>query len=281
MMPYSRVHTKIDSMTIRFQLPEPFEQSLGMTVKNARERLMEAREIGMKLAEDGVPLTTNPDHFAIFTDPPRLLSGPLKRLGYVAGADNRCYPSPVDGCDYINVAASLPPSSRLREQGWPDHVAIVHPVDEIASSRMSELNYGNPFIHHITLGIAVPELSHSSGVTVAEKLIRRIAGVHAGIRSTLQQNPGTLIMALPRDILSNSEFKNNFAKWTGNLPAGEYQLEEMEGGGYLLQFFVLRGGRIEVALRYNTRQTFNPKSVHKISEDELSVNQGSEASLGM
>ena len=48
----------------------------------------------------------------------------------------------------------------------------------------------------------------------------------------------------------------------------------MEGGGYLLQFFVLTGGRIEVALRVGTRQTFNPKSVHKISKDELSVDQG-------
>ena len=54
----------------------------------------------------------------------------------------------------------------------------------------------------------------------------------------------------------------------------ECQIEVMEGGGFLLQFFVLTGGRIEVALRVGTQQTFNPKSVHKISKDELSVNQG-------
>ncbi len=123
-----------------FQLPEDFEQSLGMPVKNARERFMEAREIGLKLAEGGVSLTANPDHVAIFTDPPQLLCGPLKRLGYIAGADNRCYPSPVDGCDYINVAASLPASSILRDQGWPDHIAVVHPVDEIACAQMFEQN---------------------------------------------------------------------------------------------------------------------------------------------
>jgi hypothetical protein len=29
-----------------------------------------------------------------------------------------------------------------------------------------------------------------------------------------------------------------------------------------------------VALRARTNQTFNPKSVHKISKDELSVDQG-------
>jgi len=41
----------------------------------------------------------------------------------------------------------------------------------------------------------------------------------------------------------------------------------------LLQFFVLTGGRIEVALRIDTQQTFNPKSVRKISEDEISTVQ--------
>ena len=39
----------------------------------------------------------------------------------------------------------------------------------------------------------------------------------------------------------------------------------------LIQFFVLTGGRIEVALRVDTKQTFNPKSVHKISKDEIST----------
>jgi hypothetical protein len=268
-------------MTNSFQLPEQFEQSLGIHVKNAWERLAEARDIGLKLANSGLPLTPNPDHFAVFTDPPQLIAGPLKRLGYVVGADNRCYPSPVDGCDYINVAASLPRSSTLREQGWPDHVAIVHPVDELACARMLEQNYGNPFIHHITLGIAAPEFEHTSGIGVAERLIRRMAEVYRRIPEILQQSPGTLIMAVPRDVLSASEFSNKFGEWSGNLAPDQYQLEEMEGGGYLLQFFVLRGGRIEVALRYQTRQTFNPKSVHKISEDELSVNQGSAAIVAM
>ena len=268
-------------MANSFQVPESFEQSLRIEVKNAQERLAEARDIGSKLAKAGVPLTPNPDHFAMFADPPQLLNGPLKRLGYIAGADNRCYPSPVDGCDYINVAASLPRSSRLREQGWPDHVAVVHPVDEPASARMFEQNYGNPFIHHITFGIPVPELADSSGIGVAEQLIRRMADVHRRIPTILEQSPGTLIMAVPRDVLATSGFSEKFAEWTGNLPAEQHQLEEMEGGGYLLQFFVLRGGRIEVALRYQTRQTFNPKSVHKISEDELSVNQGSAATVAM
>ena len=268
-------------MTNSFHLPEQFEESLGIQVRNARERVAEAKDIGLRLATGGLPLTPNPDHFAMFTDPPQLLAGPLKRLGYVVGADNRCYPSPVDGCDYINVAASLPRSSALREHGWPDHVAVVHPVDEIACARMLEQNYGNPFIHHITLGIKAPDLENTNGVAVAERLIRRMAEVYRQIPDILQQSPGTLIMAVPRDVLSAPHFLDGFREWSGNLAADQYQLEEMEGGGYLLQFFVLRGGRIEVALRHHTRQTFNPKSVHKISEDELSVNQGAAASVEM
>jgi hypothetical protein len=257
-----------------FRLPEHFEQELAIPIKNARERLAEAGEIGSKLAEDGIELKRNPDHFAMFTDPPRLLSGPLKRLGYIAGSDNRCYPSPVDGCDYINVAASLPRSAPLREQGWPEHIAVVHPVDDVACTRMLEQGYGNPFIHHITFGIAAPELDRSGGIKVAEHLIRRMAAVYRRIPAVLGQSPGTLIMALPGEVLSAPEFSCNLAAWTDDLSSQQFQLQEMEGGGYLLQFFVLRGGRIEVALRHQTRQTFNPKSVHKISEDELSVNQG-------
>jgi hypothetical protein len=264
-------------MLNRFRLPDDFEQDFGIQIRNAHERLTEAAQIGSQLADDGIELTRNPDHFAMFTDPPRLLNGPLKRMGYVAGADNRCYPSPVDGCDYINVAASLPRSSILRKQGWPDHVAVVHPVDDVACARMLEQGYGNPFIHHITLGIEAPELSATGEMAIAERLIERMAAVYRRIPAVLGQSPGTLIMALPKDVLSAPDFARRFAAWTGNLASEHYQLEEMDGGGYLLQFFVLRGGRIEVALRHRTRQTFNPKSVHKISEDELSVNQGAAA----
>ncbi len=148
-------------------------------------------------------------------------------------------------------------------------------IPEIACARMFEQDYGNPFIHHITLGIQVPELAQSSGIRIAEQLLRRMAAVHARMPAIVQQDSGTLVIAVPREVLSAPEFSDRFAEWTGKLPGSQYQLEEMEGGGYLLQFFVLRGGRIEVALRHQTRQTFNPRSVHKISEDELSVNQGS------
>ena len=101
-----------------------------------------------------------------------------------------------------------------------------------------------------------------------------MAEIRRRIRDLLRDDPGTLIMALPGRVVEAPEFQAQLATALGETPADEYQVEVMEGGGYLLQFFVLTGGRIEVALRVGTRQTFNPKSVHKISKDELSVDQG-------
>jgi len=255
-------------------MPEGFDQYLR--IQNAKERFEEALDIARRLSEGGIALNTNADHYAIFSDPPRLLAGPLKQVGYVVGADNRCYPSPVDGCDYINVAASLPPLSPAREKGWPDHVAIVHPVDDSAFGRMMEQGYGNPFIHHITWGIALPGGPLTEDP--AGSLISRMVQIRERISELLSETPGTLIIALPREVVNADRFQELFHQSIGSTPKEHYQLEVMEGGGYLLQFFVLQGGRIEVALRSGTNQTFNPKSVHKISKYELSVNQGQSAS---
>ena len=74
-------------------------------------------------------------------------------------------------------------------------------------------------------------------------------------------------------MVADPGFDQVCSQWFANLPSADYQVESMQGGGFLVQFFVLTGGRIEVALRSNTQQTFNPKSVHKISEDEISTTQ--------
>ena len=156
-------------METRVTLPEGFEET--MAIPNAAERLREAGEVGDRLLGAGIPLMDHPDHYAIFSEPPRLLAEPLRSLGYVVGSDNRCYPSPVDGCDYINVAASLPDVSPAREKGWPDHIAVVHPLDETGYRRMMDQGYGNPFIHHITWGIRPPAQLPGDGVAFAGSLI--------------------------------------------------------------------------------------------------------------
>ena len=91
-----------------------------------------------KIIDAGIEIYPNMDHAAIFCDPPHLVAGGLKQLGYVNGWDARCYPSPVDGCDYINVSAKLPSESAAHKDGWFDYVAVVHPVDNTAREHMLE-----------------------------------------------------------------------------------------------------------------------------------------------
>ena len=94
------------------------------------------------------------------------------------------------------------------------------------------------------------------------------------IGEVIGDEPGTLIIALPEEVIDHSRFGESLSFWLDGISSEEYQVESMDGGGFLIQFFVLTGGRIEVALRVDTKQTFNPKSVHKISKDEISTVQG-------
>ena len=90
------------------------------------------------------------------------------------------------------------------------------------------------------------------------------------------EEPGTLVAALPPEVVCDERFAEQSVEWVGSLEGAEYQFQAMQGGGYLVQYFVLSGGRIEVALRVGTTQTFNPTSVHKISRDEISTIQDDE-----
>ena len=100
-----------------------------------------------------------------------------------------------------------------------------------------------------------------------------MADTRERIAKALKQEPGTLILALHQTVVESAGFSDRVADWLGHLDEHEYQIATMQGGGFLLQFFVLTGGRIEVALRVDTQQTFNPKSVDKISKDEISAMQ--------
>jgi hypothetical protein len=253
-------------------LPDDFSDHLA--IANAAQRFEEASRVADQAAEAGVPLLRNLDHAAIFTDPPYLVSGPLKRLGYVTGWDTRCYPSPVDNHDYINVPARLGGEAPARRKGWFEYVAIVHPVDEAGREHMLSKGYGNPFVHHLTWGIVPPDRGDDDEFAYAAEVVPYMAQCRARIAEVVGEQPGTLICALPRGVLADSHFRSASAEWVAGLPSDQYQFEVMQGGGFLIQFFVLTGGRIEVALRVGTRQTFNPKSVHKISTDEISADQG-------
>ena len=252
-------------------LPRDFEEHL--TIENAAQRFQEAAAVSRKIMAAGVSLRSNLDHAAIFSDPPYLVAGPLKELGYVSGWDSRCYPSPVDGCDYINVSARLPSDHPMRNRGWFDYAAVVHPVDEQARAHMLSQGYGNPFIHHLTWGIDPPEPAGGDDFEYASQVVPFMVEARRRIGEAIGEEPGTLIAALPESVRNNLRYADQFPGWVEGLDEDQYQLEVMQGGGFLLQFFVLSGGRIEVALRQGTRQTFNPKSVYKISRDEISAVQ--------
>ena len=253
-------------------LPTNFTDYL--TIENADLRFREATEVAERITSAGVEIYPNMDHAAIFCDPPHLVADGLKQLGYVNGWDARCYPSPVDGCDYINVSAQLPAESPARSDGWFDYVAVVHPVDKLALQHMLGQGYGNPFIHHLTWGLVAPERATPDDFEYASRVVPFMVEKRKVIGDAIGDAPGTLIIALPENVLADPKFEESLPIWLGDLDEEEYQVESMQGGGFLIQFFVLTGGRIEVALRVDTTQTFNPKSVHKISEDEISAVQG-------
>lgn len=254
------------------KLPTNFEEYL--TIENADLRFNEATEVANRITKAGVKIFPNMDHAAIFCDPPHLVADGLKQLGYVNGWDARCYPSPVDGCDYINVSAQLSADSPAHSDGWFDYVAVVHPVDTAALEHMLGQGYGNPFIHHLTWGLVPPARSSDDDFEYAGIVVPFMVEKREIIGKAIGDEPGTLIIALPDNVMINPKFEDALPEWIGDLNTEEYQVESMQGGGFLIQFFVLTGGRIEVALRVGTTQTFNPKSVHKISEDEISAVQG-------
>lgn len=258
-------------MKRRVSLPTDFNERLA--IANAPARFDEALRVAERISEAGVRLVASPDHAAIFTDPPHRVAGPLKEVGYVVGWDNRCYPSPVDGCDYINVSARLPSGSPKRKQGWFDYVAIVHPVDQAAREQMLVQGYGNPFLHHVTWGIEPPARDGNDDFDYAAAVVPYMVETRRTIAEALGEQPGTLIVALPEAVIKHRGCADAASTWFADCPEDTYRVEPMEGGGFLVQFFVLIGGRIEVALRVGTTQTFNPRSVDKISRDEISTRQ--------
>ncbi len=245
-----------------------------LTIANGPQRFKEASDVAEKVEAAGIDLQPNLDHAAIFSDPPHLVAGPLKRLGYLSGWDARCYPSPVDGCDYINVSARLPQDSLAYRRGWFEYVAIVHPVNRKALDHMLSQGYGNPFIHHLTWSITPPLLrSGESDFEFASQVVPFMVKTRLTIGEVIGDEPGTLLAALPEGVINHPHFAAVLPTWMAGLEGDQYQVESMQGGGFLIQFFVLTGGRIEVALRSGTTQTFNPKSVYKISKDEISAVQ--------
>ena len=243
-----------------------------MKIGNAEMRMAETREVARRIVQEGVQLHVNMDHAAIFSDPPRQVSGPLRKIGYEPVWDSRCYLSPVDGHELALYVSRLPTTTPMRAQGWFENIAAVFAIDDASYDHVISQKQGNPFIHHVTMGIVPPERGASEAdLAYAYRLIPYIVDVRRRIQQALGAEPGNLIISLPEDVFESRELRGRLPELTAGLHGKGCQVECMQGGGFLLQFFVLAGGRVEVAMRHGTTQAFNPASVEKISNDEISV----------
>mgnify|MGYP001467149048 CR=1 FL=1 len=119
----------------------------------------------------------------------------------------------------------------------------------------------------------VDRLGDDDEFAYAERVVRFMADARRRMAEVIGDEPGTLIAALPSEVFGDVRFEQESPGWVEGLGPDEFQFQAMQGGGYLVQYFVLTGGRIEVALRSGTCQTFNPLSVDKISRDEISTHQ--------
>jgi hypothetical protein len=243
----------------------------SLPISNAEQRLAEAKEVVRRIVKEGVALHVNMDHAAIYSEPIREVSGPLRRLGYETVWDDRCYPSPVDNILLHLVVHGLAKHTPMREQGWFENIATVFPIDDAAAEWVSQQGQGNPFIHHVTMGIVPPPRGGASDLDYALRVVPFMVDVRRRIQQGVGEQPGNLVMALPEAVVNDPAFVARMPELTQGLDGKSFKLETMQGGGFLLQFFVLSGGRVEVALRQDTVQAFNPNSVRKISTDEISV----------
>src|SRR5262245_24135536 len=130
-------------MTLSFEFEKAFLEAFPL--ESAATRFSEAREVAARITREGVRLMRNMDHTAMVTDPPRRVTGPIRKFGYQVGWDDRSYPSPVEGFDFWVITARMPPDSPIRHQGWFDYIAAVWSVDEPANEYFLGQGNGNPF----------------------------------------------------------------------------------------------------------------------------------------
>jgi hypothetical protein len=154
---------------------------------------------------------------------------------------------------------------------WPD--------DQPAYDYFIGQGNGNPFLHHMTMGIEPPARGAESDLEYTYRLIPYIIDVRRRIQHGTGEQPSQLVMSLPQEVFASAEFRRRvpeLVRGPGGGPGGPdvpYVIEAMQGGGFLLQFFVLGGARIEVACRHRTVQAFNPRSTERFTREEISIHK--------
>lgn len=256
-------------MKLSFEFEKSFLEAFP--IDSAARRFAEAREVASRIDREGVKLMTNMDHTALVGDPPRLVTGPIRRFGYQPGWDDRSYPSPVEGYDFWVLTSRMPPDSPLRPQGWFDYVAAVWSIDQPAYDYFIGQGNGNPFLHHMTMGIEPPERGNESELEYAYRLVPYMVDVRRRIEQGTGEQASQMVMSLPQEVFASDAFRARVPELVRDLEGSPYVIECMQGGGFLIQFFVLSGARIEVACRHATSQAFNPKSTERFTREEISI----------
>ena len=100
---------------------------------------------------------------------------------------------------------NCPADSPARHEGWFDYVAVVHPVDKSALQHMLGQGYGNPFIHHLTWGLVPPERTGDDDFEYASCVVPFMVEKRKVIGDAIGDAPGTLIIALPENVLAQPE----------------------------------------------------------------------------
>ncbi|HMG54812.1 MAG TPA: hypothetical protein VK601_15045, partial [Kofleriaceae bacterium] len=156
-------------------------------------------------------------------------------------------------------------------QGWFDYIASVWPIDDGAHDYFIAQGNGNPFLHHMTMGIEPLARGNESDLEYAHRLIPYMVDVQRRIEQGTGELPSQLVMSLPQDVFASDEFRRRLPEMVHGLDGKPYVIECMQGGGFLIQFFVLGGARIEVACRHRTVQAFNPRSTERFTREEISM----------
>jgi hypothetical protein len=255
-------------MTLSFEFEKDFLEAFP--IESAARRFVDAREVAKRITREGVRLMPSMDHTAMVSDPSRLITGPIRKFGYQAGWDERCYPSPLEGFDFWLITSRMPPDSPIRHQGWFDYIASVWPIDQPACDYFLGQGNGNPFLHHMTMGIEPPARGNESDLEYAVRLIPYMVDVRRRIQQGTGEQPSQLVMSLSQEVFASDEFRRRVPELVRDLD-GPYVIECMQGGGFLIQFFVLGGARIEVACRHGTSQAFNPRSTERFTREEISM----------
>lgn len=226
----------------------------------------EAETLAARLRPE-ISLAPTFDHALLVGDRFLAMAGPLEDLGYAVGVDETLYLGEVDGLRYVGIAATLPPTAPAHTRGWFDHVLISQPAHQPAYQHIQESYRGGPILHHVALTVPRPRQPGESDQAYALRAVPELLRIRARVSELTGVPAQKMTLSLPAAVLASPAFRAAFAQWTAGQDARAFDLEEMAGGGFFLQFATSPSYRVEIVIREGTKLGFNPAAQTKLSRD--------------